>query len=615
VFVDDMAGPEVAEKVERRLRHWLGRRVNALFEPMLAMRDDEAITGLARGVAYRLAENFGIIPRRDIAGDIKALEQADRAALRKHGVRFGQHFIFMPALLKPAPTRLRLLLWSLAQALEDFPDAPPPGHVTVPVAKETQEGYYHMAGYRPAGQRAVRIDMLERLADLIRPMDARAGFEATPDMLSITGLGHEAFAELMAGLGYQVEKGERPKEAKPARAEEAGSDGAPATGTEQAAGATDAADTPAGAEDHAAKPGDVADDAETEGAAPAASATDAAAELVAEELSRQGIAPLSAPDALEAEEAAEIATALNAPEEPRAEGGPEVEGTIIDPPEASEAHPVEAVREAVIEGAGTAGHRFGDGDQLASQPGGAEAGMPPADPVLEENVAPRDRQEKGATTPAGTTAPEVTTPEVTGPDAGRLESGGEGVSAEKTGAVDAAGTSSDAEHGQAPDAALSAADKTNEATAEAGASGSAEGTAGADAVELETFYIFRFQPRNRGPRRGSARPGSGASAPVRSGGRNKGGTDRGDAAGEGGERRGKARGERPSRSGSGSGGKQAGGKGDRANAKGPKGRGPRQENAGKSPRTYVSRPSGAERATREIDPDNPFAVLQQLKKN
>ncbi len=225
VFVDDMAGPEVAEKVERRLRHWLGRRVNAQFEPMLAMRDDEAITGLVRGVAFRLAENFGIMPRREIADDLKALEQGDRALLRKHGVRFGQHFVFMPALLKPAPTRLRLLLWSLAQDLDDFPEAPPPGHVTVPVAEGAPEGYYHMAGYRPAGARALRIDMMERLADLIRPLDARAGFEATQDMLSITGLGHEQFAELMAGLGYEVEKGERPRQARAARGDAQGGAG------------------------------------------------------------------------------------------------------------------------------------------------------------------------------------------------------------------------------------------------------------------------------------------------------------------------------------------------------------------------------------------------------
>ncbi len=66
-------------------------------------------------------------------------------------------------------------------------------------------------GYHPAGARAIRIDMLERLADLLRAKDSRAGFEATPDMLSITGMTLEQFADLMGGLGYRGEKGERPK--------------------------------------------------------------------------------------------------------------------------------------------------------------------------------------------------------------------------------------------------------------------------------------------------------------------------------------------------------------------------------------------------------------------
>jgi len=210
-LVDDMAEPAVAEKVERRLKHWLHRRINALFEPLVAMQNDEAITGLARGVAFAIAEGFGIVPRARVADDVKALEQPDRALLRKHGVRFGQHFIFMPALLKPAPTRMRLLLWSLAQGRRDVPEPPPPGLVTVPVDEAAPEGYHPMVGYRPLGTRALRIDMLERLADLIRPHDARAGFEATRDMLSITGCTLEQFAELMQGLGYQAERGERPK--------------------------------------------------------------------------------------------------------------------------------------------------------------------------------------------------------------------------------------------------------------------------------------------------------------------------------------------------------------------------------------------------------------------
>ncbi|MEM9736682.1 MAG: disulfide oxidoreductase, partial [Pseudomonadota bacterium] len=216
VFVDDLAGPEVAEKVQRRLSHWVARKVQALFEPMVAMTGDEAVTGLAKGVAFQLSEAMGVIPRAEISDDVKQLAQEERALLRKHGVRFGQHHIFMPALLKPAPTRMRLILWALWEGLETVPDAPPPGHVTVPAMAEAPAGYYPTVGYRLCGARAVRIDMLERLADLLRPMDVRGGFEATPDMLSITGCTLEQLADILGNLGFVGERGERPKPVRPA---------------------------------------------------------------------------------------------------------------------------------------------------------------------------------------------------------------------------------------------------------------------------------------------------------------------------------------------------------------------------------------------------------------
>ena len=34
-----------------------------------------------------------------------------------------------------------------------------------------------MSGYRNAGDRAIRIDMLERLADMLRLQDSKSGFE------------------------------------------------------------------------------------------------------------------------------------------------------------------------------------------------------------------------------------------------------------------------------------------------------------------------------------------------------------------------------------------------------------------------------------------------------
>ncbi len=211
VFVDEEAGTEVIEKVRRRLSHWLDRRIESLFEPLMNIRKDESLTGLAKGVGFQLVEALGVVERKDIADDIKALDQDARSSLRKHGVRFGQYTIFAPLVLKPAPTRMRLVLSSLFEGADEFPASPPPGLVTIPADAATSDAVLTRSGYRRAGDRAIRVDMVERLADLIRAENARAGFEASPDMLSITGLTLEQFAGLMQGMGYAAERGEREK--------------------------------------------------------------------------------------------------------------------------------------------------------------------------------------------------------------------------------------------------------------------------------------------------------------------------------------------------------------------------------------------------------------------
>ncbi|MBV7378333.1 helicase-related protein [Maritimibacter dapengensis] len=245
-FVDDEAGSDVADKVTRRLQHFMDRKIAALFEPMIAMQKDETLSGLPRGFAFQIVEALGVIPRHEVAQDVKALDQDARGLLRKHGVRFGQFTIFMPLLLKPAPTRLRLVLWSLFEGLDEFPESPPPGLVTIPVVEGVGEKVYTLSGYRQAGARAIRIDMLERLADQLRAQDSRGGFEANPDMLSITGMTLEQFADLMKGLGYKAEQGERVK-VKPAPEAPSEAEATPdaATDTEATPGADGASEADA----------------------------------------------------------------------------------------------------------------------------------------------------------------------------------------------------------------------------------------------------------------------------------------------------------------------------------------------------------------------------------
>ena len=218
-FVDEEAGTDLIEKVQRRLQHFIDRKIATLFEPLFNMQGDETLAGMAKGFGFRMIEAMGVIDRRSIATEVKDLDQDARGSLRKHGIRFGQFTIFMPLLLKPAPTRLRLVLASLYAGADEFPESPPPGLVTIPNVAGAPDENYLMSGYRPAGDRAIRIDMLERLADMLRSEDSRGGFEAKPDMLSITGMTLEQFANLMEGLGYKALRGEREK-ARPEAAPE-----------------------------------------------------------------------------------------------------------------------------------------------------------------------------------------------------------------------------------------------------------------------------------------------------------------------------------------------------------------------------------------------------------
>ena len=343
-FVDDEAGSDVAEKVERRLRHFVDRRVAAQFEPLVQLQRDEALSGLARGFAFRMVEHFGIIPRDRIAQEVRDLDQDARGALRKHGIRFGQFTIFMPALLKPAPTRLRLVLWGLADGRDEFPEAPPPGLVTIPVPKDADDDVIRLSGYRRAGDRAIRIDMLERLADLLRAEDSRGGFEAKPDMLSITGMTLDQFADLMAGLGYRAEKGERAK-AKP----EAEGAAAPAEGTSEA-------ETPAvAAAPEGAEPAPGADGASETAAmpdAPDAPAADPGAAGESAVAAAETPADLDPTDGVDAPEAgaSEAEAAPEVPPEAEAEASSEG-GAAAPEAGASEAEPAADAAASGEEGA------------------------------------------------------------------------------------------------------------------------------------------------------------------------------------------------------------------------------------------------------------------------
>ena len=233
---DHLTGP-ARELVQTRLDLWLKTHIEKLLAPLFSLTAADDVTGMARGVAFQLVEALGVLERQKVAEEVKGLDQPSRATLRKYGVRFGAYHIYLPILLKPTPRALATQLWALkheapdAKGVGELLHLAGSGRTSIPIDKETPKPLYRTAGYRVCGERAVRVDILERLADLIRPalswregvqtvkpdgaFDGR-GFTVTGAMTSLTGASGEDFASILRSLGYRLDRKPKPPEAKPA---------------------------------------------------------------------------------------------------------------------------------------------------------------------------------------------------------------------------------------------------------------------------------------------------------------------------------------------------------------------------------------------------------------
>jgi ATP-dependent RNA helicase SUPV3L1/SUV3 len=226
---DDSMSTADKEKVQERLNAWVTEIVGERLKPLVEMAAAKDLSGLARGIAFRLSEGLGVLRREAVAEEVRALDQPARSQLRNYGVRFGAFNIYFPLLLKPAAVELSLALWVLKNGaahgldIASPPGLPRPGLTSLAVDNALPDAFYRVTGYHPCGARAVRIDMLERLADQIRPLVAwrrdpagtspapkgatgDGGFRVTPEMMSILGCSSASVAEVLQTLGFRLER-------------------------------------------------------------------------------------------------------------------------------------------------------------------------------------------------------------------------------------------------------------------------------------------------------------------------------------------------------------------------------------------------------------------------
>lgn len=224
VLADEALPLPSRETVKTRIELWIAATTRRLLGPLFALEAIQEGPEIVRNLAHDLARSFGILEREPIRAQINALAQNDRAELRRQGVRFGAYYLFVPALIKPAPRNLALQLWGL-QARGDANDllrtlgpVASSGRTSLAWDNTISKDGYRVAGYRPCGERIVRVDVVERLAGMVRAAIASEapgagpglanlrtakGFVVSSEMTSLTGCSGDQFASILRSMGFK----------------------------------------------------------------------------------------------------------------------------------------------------------------------------------------------------------------------------------------------------------------------------------------------------------------------------------------------------------------------------------------------------------------------------
>ncbi len=247
IVADEHLSGHPRQIVQDRLARWINDHLRHILFPLFALGEADDLEASVRGLAFRLVEAYGVIERRPVAAQVRAINQSQRALLRKKGVRFGAYHIYIPQLLRPQPRALLMQLYLLSNPQTDGETARvllklvSSGRTSLPIEAIVSPELYGLAGFRVCGKLAVRVDILERLADLIRPAiawrgaadtmqtqqpapvdsppeapaaaktemppgaAAGNGFVVSPEMISLLGCSREEMASVLGVLGYCVQ--------------------------------------------------------------------------------------------------------------------------------------------------------------------------------------------------------------------------------------------------------------------------------------------------------------------------------------------------------------------------------------------------------------------------
>jgi ATP-dependent RNA helicase SUPV3L1/SUV3 len=214
IICDEYLDSNIKKKIENKFLEWIQNYIKLNLREILSLENTDNLSPGAKGIAFRLLEELGLIRRNKIENEIKILDQKSRQELRKMGVKIGKFSIFFPATVKPKATELLISLW-INYSEKNYnqndiklirENLPKPGITSCALNQNISHEIYKVLGYLIIGKMVIRADIIERLDKIIyNEIDKDKkdkSFLVTDEMISLLGCSRENMKLIIKDLGF-----------------------------------------------------------------------------------------------------------------------------------------------------------------------------------------------------------------------------------------------------------------------------------------------------------------------------------------------------------------------------------------------------------------------------
>ena len=202
LYTDDTVEEGQYIKLKLAIGNWINDQKKKYLKDLISIEKAVFKNSFARGLAYQLFENNGVLRREQANEIVKNLSKEERYILRQSGIKIGKYHIYQPRMIRPEAIKFKSILWKCFFSSKDMV-YPTFGLNFLSNFKNKNKDFLRICGFETFGQFIIRIDILERLFLEILSNSKNYKFKLNSKILNLLGCNKNDFIKFIRYLGYQ----------------------------------------------------------------------------------------------------------------------------------------------------------------------------------------------------------------------------------------------------------------------------------------------------------------------------------------------------------------------------------------------------------------------------